>query len=102
MCVVIECIFLLIYLWSTITIYKGLKSYGRGGHGAFSDCHPVGGQLADAMVVDKGCHNHKHMEDLMGLEPDVTLPREPSLRDSQGIEHSSKNVKKTHQDEPAQ
>lgn len=64
--------------------------------------HPVHGHLADAVVVHEGGHQDEHVENLMRLEPDITLAGEPSLGYPQGVEQCSQDVQKPHQDQPAQ
>lgn len=69
---------------------------------ALADRYPVHGHLADAVVVHEGGHQDQHVENLMRLEPDITLSGEPSLGHSQGIEQRSQNVQQAHQDQPTE
>lgn len=67
---------------------------------ALSDRYPVHGHLADAVIVHESCHQNQHVENLMRLEPDVTLSGEPSFGHSQGVEQRSQNVQQAHQNQP--
>lgn len=42
-----------------------LEGNGRMGHLAFADGHPVHGHFTDAVIVDKGSRDDKHVEYLM-------------------------------------
>lgn len=82
-------------------------------------CH-----FADAMEVNERCDDHQDVKDLMWLalkmlfrwsveikclwtqsprftHPEIKLAREPSLGDSQSVEHCAQNVEKSHQHQPS-
>lgn len=53
------------------------------------------------MEVHKSTCYHQDMEQLMGVEPDVTFAREKSLRDTCGVQAGSGDVQDSHEEQPA-
>ena len=48
------------------------------------------------MEVNKGTSNHKDVEELMRVKPDVTFARKEALRDTGRIEGSSGDIEASH------
>lgn len=49
------------------------------------------------MVVDNGGGDHQDVEELVRVEPDVTLPGEEALRDAKCVEHRARDVQHAHE-----
>lgn len=54
------------------------------------------------MVVHEGTAQHEHVENLVGVQPDVELAGEPALGHTQRVEQGAHDVQHPHEDEPPQ
>lgn len=58
-------------------------------------------QVGDAVEVDEGSRHDQDVEQLVRVEPNVTLSGEEPLRDAGGIQTGSGDVECGHEEEPA-
>lgn len=58
-------------------------------------------QVGDAVKMDESPGDHQDVEQLVGVEPDVTLAREEPLRDTSSIQTGAGDVERCHEQQPA-
>lgn len=58
-------------------------------------------QVGDAVKMNESSSNNQDVEQLVGVEPDVTLAGEESLRDASSIETGTSDVECCHEQQPA-
>lgn len=105
------CVCLILCIYEPVPPRKICDSE-RMGHCVFALQRAVGGaapscrvakllQVGDAVEMNESSGDHQDVEQLVGVEPDVTLAREEPLRDASGVQTRSGNIERRHEQQPA-